>query len=112
MLGPLIFLILLGDIDANVQGSKVRSFADDTRALNGVKNLHDTSYLQNDLNSIYEWTKTNNMKLNEVKFELLRYSNDRHLMKTSHYFSPTNTVITEKTTVKDWYSNVGFKFIQ
>ena len=39
VLGPLIFLILLGDIDENVTESKVRSFADDTRIMKGIKTL-------------------------------------------------------------------------
>ena len=32
LLGPLIFLILIGDIDASVVKAVVRSFADDTHA--------------------------------------------------------------------------------
>ena len=33
VLGPLIFLILIGDIDYNVQHSSPRSFTDDTRLI-------------------------------------------------------------------------------
>ena len=101
VLGPLIFLILLGDIDANVKASKVRSFADDTRAMNGIQNLCHASQLQNDLDSIYNWTETNNMELNEVKFELLRYGKIETLKENTAYLSPTNSVIAEKLTVKD-----------
>ena len=79
VLGPLIFLILLADIDKKVIVSKVRSFADDTRAMNGICHQDQSLQLQHDLNSIYEWTTLNNMELNEVKFELLRYGNNELL---------------------------------
>ena len=35
-LGPLIFLIMIRDIDSNIRHANVRSFADDTRALNKI----------------------------------------------------------------------------
>jgi hypothetical protein len=71
VLGPLIFLILISDIDADVIDSIVKSFADDTRATKGVWSVDDAAKLQEDLQRIYEWTEDNNMQLNDVKFELL-----------------------------------------
>ena len=68
VLGPLIFLILIGDIDAEVLHSIVKSFADDTRATKAVKTLEDTILLQNDLDAIYKWIEEYNMSLNGVKF--------------------------------------------
>ena len=53
VLGPLIFLVLIGDIDGNTISSSVRSFADDTRLIKAVKNEKDTKCLQEDLLSIY-----------------------------------------------------------
>ena len=81
--------------------SKVRSFADDTRTLNGIQNPSHSRQLQNDLNTIYQWTETNNMQLNEVKFELLRYGKDHTLKQNTQYLSPTNHLIEEKSIVKD-----------
>ena len=114
VIGPLIFLILLGDIDINVIHSIVRSFADDTRALNGIQNAIDTNHLQNDLNVIYKWTTKNNMKLNELKFELLRYGTNEEIKRNTQYISPTMSIIKEKSVVKDLgvllsTSNYNFK---
>ena len=53
VLGPLIFLLLIGDIDANVRYARVTSFADDTRAAKGVSNVREISQLQSDLDEIY-----------------------------------------------------------
>jgi ribonuclease P/MRP protein subunit RPP40 len=72
VLGPLLFIILMGDIDKLVTSSFVSSFADDTRAGKGVKNVSDCEILQADLNSIYDWAQTNNMEFNDSKFELIR----------------------------------------
>ena len=101
VLGPLIFLILLEDIDYDVDHSQVRSFADDTRASHGIKSLQDLATLQSDLYKIYAWTETNNMKLHDNKFELLRYGKDDIIKDLTHYFSPSGSLITNKEIVKD-----------
>ena len=60
VIGPLLFLILLGDIDEHVATSFVSSFADDTRVLGRISSVEDIEHLQNDLNTIYEWSHRNN----------------------------------------------------
>ena len=64
VLGPLIFLILIGDIDEKVEHSSVRSFADDTRVIKDVENASDTQKLQDDLDTIYLWSEENNIQFN------------------------------------------------
>ena len=101
VLGPLIFLILLGDIDNDVLHSFVKSFADDTRVTKSVRSREDAQLLQNDLDKIYEWTTNNNMELNDLKFELLRYGRNQNLKDETFYTSPSGKVITTKDVVKD-----------
>ena len=102
VLGPLIFLILVGDIDNNIsQDTKVRSFADDTRATRGVATVADTICLQEDLNRIYNWTENVNMKLNDDKFEVLRYGTNNELKESTTYTTPKGLPIEAKTEVKD-----------
>ena len=71
VLGPILFLIHLSDINYEIADSTVSCFADDTRILLGIKDQEDTHMLQNDLHKLYEWANTNNMKFNAKKFELL-----------------------------------------
>ena len=73
VLGPLIFLILIGDIDKDITHAFLSSFADDTRVGKHIDNEADVSLLQNDLQSVYEWCDSNNMSLNADKFEHLPY---------------------------------------
>ena len=55
VLGPLLFLIMISDIDKDVSASKLVSFADDTRLYFGVGDVSDCDNLQLDLNSVYDW---------------------------------------------------------
>ena len=101
VIGPLIFLILISDIDENTLHSYIASFADDTRATKGIKSENDAADLQEDLFHIYQWSVTNNMEFNDLKFELLRYGNNLELKSSTCYISPSFNLIEEKQTVKD-----------
>ena len=101
VLGPIIFLILIGDIDDDILESTVKSFADDTRVTKGVCSIEDSIQLQNDLEKVYQWTKKNNMLLNDVKFELLRHGSLDYLKNETSYKTPTGKDITTKNSVKD-----------
>ena len=52
VLGPLLFLVLIGDIDREVATSFVSRFADDTRAVNGITTNADVCDLQVDIDAI------------------------------------------------------------
>ena len=79
----------------------MKSFADDTRATKLIKTLEDVIQLQKDLERIYKWTSDNNMKLNDVKFELLRYGKNELIKDETHYTSPSGEIIQSKSVVKD-----------
>ena len=101
VIGPLLFLVLLGDIGGDVQTCHVSSFADDTRVLAGIREQGDISKMQDDLDSIYRWSQTNNMKFNSEKFECLRYGKDSQLKESAPYLSENGTPIEQKTKVRD-----------
>ena len=73
VLGPILFILYINDLNAHVKYSTIGSFADDTRASKAISTIKDTQELQSDLNSIVEWSQHNNMKLHEKKFEFLCY---------------------------------------
>ena len=64
MLGPLLFLILIEDIDAELGTSFLSSFADDTRVSKGIGSIQDSNLLQADLAKIYQWAERNNQWFN------------------------------------------------
>ena len=101
VIGPLLFLILIGDIDADLEHSFLSSFADDTRTAKGVSNLRDVSLLQSDLEKIYEWARINNMLFNNKKLEVLRYGPDTNLKDETSYYCPDGSPIQEKESLRD-----------
>ena len=59
VLGPLLLLIMISDIDKDVSASELVSFADDTRLYSGVGDVADCDKLQLDLNAVYDWASNN-----------------------------------------------------
>ena len=52
VLGPLLFLIMIADIDNGVSDSNLISFAGDTRLYSGVEDVTDCDNLQFDLDTV------------------------------------------------------------
>ena len=64
VLGPLLFLIMIIDIDKGISpSSKLASFADDTRVYSCINDIEECDQLQIDFNSVYDWAHVNNMFL-------------------------------------------------
>ena len=74
ILGPLLFVIFINDIDLEVNKSTVSCYADDSKVGLQIVSTEDRSFLQADLSSLYNWTDNNLMKFNEDKLEFIRFS--------------------------------------
>ena len=81
VLGPILFLIFINDIEQCISASTIRCFADDTRVSISVKTEQDVSKLQEDLYSVISWSERNNMALHKDKFEYIchRYNKNDSL---------------------------------
>ncbi len=68
ILGPLLFLIYINDIDLLLDKSTIDLYADDsTLYVSGFSLLEIQTNLQNDLDSIFKWCTVNNMLINPSK---------------------------------------------
>jgi hypothetical protein len=101
VIGPLLFLILIGDIDKNVVHSFLSSFADDTRIGMAISSPQDAQLLQQDLEAVYRWAEENNMLFNDKKFDALRYGTNQELKDSTSYLSNNGTKIQVKDSTKD-----------
>ena len=101
VLGPLLFLIMIMDINEDVKNSMLSSFADDTRVMRGIQSSDDSNLLQLDLNIVYEWANKNDMSFNSCKFELVQYGKNEILKEQSAYKTDKNSFISKKNVVKD-----------
>ena len=100
ILGPVLFLIYIADIGDNIKTSTLASYADDSKIHKIIKTLQDGLNLQLDVNTLYEWTKTNLMEFNSTKFEILKIG-DNHDLKQTQYVTPEGNIIEETELAKD-----------
>ncbi|KAL5264266.1 hypothetical protein ACHWQZ_G005385 [Mnemiopsis leidyi] len=78
VLGPLLFILFINDLEQVVTSSRVSFFADDTRVSKRIGCMNDCYLLQEDLYKILDWSLRNNMKLHEQKFELLNHLHSKN----------------------------------
>ena len=97
VLGPLLFIIMLFDIDKDVKFSLIGSYADDTRLWRFIHGEGDQALLQQDLQALYDWAEENNKTFNGDKFEHLPFGDPG----TRVYTTPSGLAIKKKDKVKD-----------
>ena len=95
VLGPLLFLSMINDINDGLQ-STVSLFADDTRIGKSISSEEFREKLQEDLNKLYSWQERNNIKFNGSKFELIRYGRKQDLKDNTMYFSTQPELVIEE----------------
>ena len=101
VLGPILFLIYISDIGNDISAKK-QIYVDDTKVKKGIKNEDDVEALQEDLNKLYDWAKTNNMVYNNTKFQVIRYGNNKDLKEDTNYFTEdTGEIIERFETLQD-----------
>jgi len=101
VLGPLLFLIMISDINTNVESSSLISFADDTRLYHNIQSTEDCDNLQVDLNTIYDWATCNNMYFNPNKFNYIAFSSSLNCTRSNVYTNPNFDIIPPSVNVKD-----------
>ena len=79
VLGPLLFLIYINDLEGTLKKSILRIFADDSKIVKPVKSLAEHQEVQEDLDLAMMWADENNMELNKKKFQLLQYGKNEEL---------------------------------
>ncbi len=56
MLGPLLFIIYINDLDSGIR-SEVSKFADDTKVGKVIRTDRDARELQGDLDRFHDWAR-------------------------------------------------------
>ena len=114
VLGPLLFLIMLADINKDISESNLISFADDTQIYSKINDVTDCNTLQQDLNHVYEWASTNNMLFNAQKFYYVSFSPNKYSSLSNVYINLEYNIISPSSNVLDlgvyMYSNCTFDF--
>ena len=80
VLGPLLFLIYINDLDIGIV-SKMSKFADDTKLGHRARNLDDIMELQEDINKLVEWANKWQMNFNAGKMFCGAHRTQQHEMQ-------------------------------
>jgi hypothetical protein len=75
VLGPLLFIIYINDLDSGLS-SNICKFADDTKIGREINSEEDSLSLQVDLDRVLKWSKDWQMQFNADKCKVLRLGND------------------------------------
>jgi len=70
VLGPLLFVIFVNDIDRNIV-SRLLKFADDVKLFKSVDRIEDYDVIKDDLNTLCNWSDTWQMKFNAEKCKVM-----------------------------------------
>ena len=86
ILGPLLFIMYLNDLDKAIT-CNFKLYADDVTLYHRIASHQDCSFLQNNLNSFLDWCSRWQMSLQTHKCEALCISNKRSLVQFTYYCS-------------------------
>ena len=88
ILGPLLFILYINDLSETLT-STVRIFADDSTIYREVLSLSDCILLQEDLDTLSNWTKTWQLPLNIIKCKAMCLSNKRKVHPFTYHLNGT-----------------------
>ena len=80
-----ILVVFINDLPQSITKSFSGLFCDDTLIAKEIITAKDAEELQNDLNSVLNWTKIWGMKFNTVKCVKMTISNKKKILN-NHYF--------------------------
>ncbi|RUS79398.1 hypothetical protein EGW08_012836 [Elysia chlorotica] len=108
VLGPLLFLLFVGDIGIGVgTGAGVRLFAGDCLIYRPIRSHQDQVLLQKDLSSLQTWSTTWGMNFNPSKCNVLRTRVGQR-GEINYFYTLHDQILAEVDTVKYlgvWISN-------
>ena len=100
VLGPLLFLIMIIDIDIS-PSTKIVSFSDDTKVYSCINDIEKCDQLQIDLNSVYDWNHVNNMFFNAQKLNYVSLNGYMTPCGSNVYTNPNMEIISPSENVRD-----------
>ena len=79
VLGPILFIVYINDIDTGIKGN-LSKFADDTKLYGKVASQKDIDMLQDDLRRLFQWSQDWQMLFNVGKCKVLHFghNNPKH----------------------------------
>ena len=111
VLGPLLFIIFINDIDEMIQlrNAILKKFADDTKYGKIILDSESADELQNDLNKLVDWADTWQMKFNSDKCKVIHFGRGNPMFNyTMNGHAPAGSLLESVNEEKDvgvWISS-------
>ena len=98
-IGPLLFSIFINDIDQVVKYANLELFADDCKLSITIDNELDSIKMQDDLDRVTQWIKSNKLQINESKCHAISFSRTSNF--TNYNYKIAETIIQHVDMVRD-----------
>lgn len=111
VLGPLLFIVFISDIDLTIKNSQIIKYADDIKLYLSAEKLPSSQIpaLQCDLNMVYQWSKTNGLSLNVNKCKFICFGK----IDSKHSYLLNEVPLEQVSSIKDlgvtFSSSISFK---
>lgn len=99
LLGPLLFLIFVNDIDECFHHSQLLCFADDMKIFLAIESSIDVMHLQSDLIRLDEYCIVNKLDLNPSKCSVTTFTRKRNIVPSSYTLK--NQLLVNTNTTRD-----------
>lgn len=96
ILGPFLFGIMVNDLASVPKHAKCLLYADDLKLVYGIQELSDSQSLQEDVTSIYNWSKENKLLFNTGKCSVMSFSRS-HSPLSAVYVLGTDPIVRVET---------------
>ena len=78
VLGPILFVIYINTLVDKSKQSEIFLYADDLKMFKEIKSDEDTNALQQDLDSLYDWTRYSCLRFHPEKCVVMRYESSKN----------------------------------
>ena len=102
ILGPLLFLIFINDLPDSTHSSSLLLYADDAKCFRPIASPSDLQPLQDDLNSLFNWSLKWKLRFNISKCALLRLTSGYSFTQSPPYY-----INDEEIVLKDCHRDLG-----
>lgn len=109
VLGPLLFILYVNDMPSSAHHATLALFADDSKCFKNIENSSDCKLLQDDINSLYSWSRKWDLHFNTSKCQIISISRCKQLIKFDYKLNGVSLDRTES--IRDLGVDISSSFI-